>query len=113
MRAVAALVSPEVPGGDVTKGPAHIALRYAFCMVQLVTRVDAELAAAVDRLVETGEVASRSDAVRLALEALIDVRRRATIGRQIIEGYQRVPETEEELTWAGTSTRRLIEEEPW
>jgi len=82
-------------------------------MVQLVTRVDDELAAAVDRLVDLGEVASRSDAVRLALRHLIDERRRAAIGTRIIEGYQRVPETEEELLWAETSTRRLIDEEPW
>lgn len=61
-------------------------------MAQLVTRVDDELAAAVDRLVDMGEVVSRSDAVRIALEALIDERRRAAIGRRTIEGYQRVPE---------------------
>ncbi|MHB1486310.1 MAG: ribbon-helix-helix domain-containing protein [Acidimicrobiales bacterium] len=71
------------------------------------------LADAVDELVRSGEVASRSEAVRLGLERLVDERRRAAIGRQILEGYQRVPETDEELAWARANTRRLIDEEPW
>ena len=45
-------------------------------MAQLVTRVDDRLAAAVDELVAAGIVASRSEAVRLGLERLIDRCRR-------------------------------------
>ncbi len=82
-------------------------------MPQLVTRVNDELAAAVDRLVEAGEVTSRSEAVRIALERLVDQHRRAAIGRQIVEGYRRIPETEEAIAWAEASTRRLIDDEPW
>ena len=82
-------------------------------MTQLVVRVSGDLAAAVDRLVDLGEVASRSEAVRIALEHLINQRRREAIGRQIVDGYQRIPETEEELAGASAGTRRLIDEEPW
>lgn len=82
-------------------------------MTQLVVRVSGDLAAAVDRLVDLGEVASRSEAVRIALEHLIDERRREAIGRQIVDGYQRIPETAEELAAASAGTRRLIDEEPW
>ncbi|MGI8754251.1 MAG: ribbon-helix-helix protein, CopG family [Acidimicrobiales bacterium] len=82
-------------------------------MTQLVVRVSGALAASVDRLFEHGEVASRSEAVRIALEHLIEVRRREAIGRQIVNGYQRIPETEEELAGASAGARRLIDEEPW
>ena len=41
-------------------------------MPQLVTRLDAELVEAVDRLVSDGVVANRSEAVRLGLEQLVD-----------------------------------------
>ena len=49
-----------------------IARRYAKRMAQLVTRVDDALVAAVDELVVAGVVASRSEAVRVGLERLID-----------------------------------------
>jgi len=82
-------------------------------MPQLVTRINDDLATAVDDLVSRGEVPSRSEAVRIALEALIDSRRRARVGRAIVEGYERVPETDEELSWAHEAGRRMIAEEPW
>ena len=82
-------------------------------MTQLVARVDPALLAAIDELVASGEVASRSEAVRIGLERLVDERRRAAIGRQIVEGYKRIPETEEELAWAEANARRMIAEEPW
>ena len=50
-------------------------------MAQLVTRVNDELVAQLDEMVESGEVKSRSDAVRRALETMLDQRRRWLIGR--------------------------------
>jgi len=82
-------------------------------MAQFVTRIDDRLAGEVDRLVEDGVVDSRSAAVRLALEQLVDQQRRAAIGREIVEGYERVPQTDEELFWADEATRQMIREEPW
>ena len=82
-------------------------------MAQLITRVDDKLVAQVDALVASGEAESRSDAVRRALEAMIDQRRRRLIGEAIAEGYRRVPETEEELRWADDNARSMIAEEPW
>jgi Arc/MetJ-type ribon-helix-helix transcriptional regulator len=82
-------------------------------MPQLVTRVDATLIDGVDELIAAGVVATRSDAVRLGLQRLIDRHRRDEIGRQIVEGYERIPETEEELAWADASAKAMIEEEPW
>ena len=91
----------------------RVAMRYAFRMAQLVTRVDDELAAAVDELVAAGVVASRSEAVRLGLERLVDRHRRDQIGARIAEGYRRLPQTNGEVGWADESSVRMIAEEPW
>jgi Arc/MetJ-type ribon-helix-helix transcriptional regulator len=82
-------------------------------MAQFVTRIDDKLAGDVDRLVAEGVVASRSAAVRLALERLIDRHERHRIGRAIADGYARDPQTDAEVGWADDATRRMIGEEPW
>jgi Arc/MetJ-type ribon-helix-helix transcriptional regulator len=82
-------------------------------MEQLVVRVPDEMAKAVDDLVDAGEFETRSDAVRAAVHAMLDRRRRDEIGNQINQGYARVPDTEAEM-WAAQETARIsIEEEPW
>lgn len=82
-------------------------------MPQLVTRVEDGLVREIDDLVAEGVVASRSDAVRLGLEALIDRHRRRRTAQAIVEGYRRRPQTEAEVGWADEATRRMIAEEPW
>jgi Arc/MetJ-type ribon-helix-helix transcriptional regulator len=82
-------------------------------MPQLVTRLDAELVEAVDRLVCDGVVANRSEAVRMGLEQLVDRVRRSEIAAAILEGYRRVPQTDEELERADRGLRALVAEEPW
>lgn len=82
-------------------------------MAQLVTRVDDRLLAAVDALVAEGVAATRSDAVRLGLEGLVERHRRQQTGRSIVEGYRRQPQDQEELAGLDEATRALIEEEPW
>lgn len=90
-------------------------MRYAMLtdMHQFVVRMDDALAAAVDALVADGTFESRSHTVRSAVEQLVDRHRRRRIGEAIVAGYQRVPETEEELAEAEANTRQLIAEEPW
>ncbi len=82
-------------------------------MAQLVTRVQDDLAAAVDALVAAGVVASRSEAVRLGLEQLVDRFRRDEIGARIANGYRALPQSEAEVAWADESSARMIAEEPW
>jgi Arc/MetJ-type ribon-helix-helix transcriptional regulator len=82
-------------------------------MTQLVTRVDDELVGALDDLVEAGVVSSRSDGVREALRALVDRHRRDGVARSIVEGYQRVPQRDEDSTWPDAATVSMIAEEPW
>jgi len=86
---------------------------YTYCMAQLVTRIDEQLASDVDDLVKDGVVTSRSQAVRMGLEQLIDRHRRQRIGEQITDAYRRSPQTVEETTGLDEATRALVEEEPW
>lgn len=81
--------------------------------IQLVTRVPDTVVAAVDDLVRTGVYASRSDAVRAGLEAVVERERRAAVGRAIIDGYRRVPQDEDDLAWPDAATAAMIAEEPW
>jgi Arc/MetJ-type ribon-helix-helix transcriptional regulator len=82
-------------------------------MAQLVTRVDDRLLADVDALVSEGVAATRSDAVRVGLEALVERHRRARIGQAIVDGYRCRPQHEEELAGLDEATRALVKEEPW
>ena len=82
-------------------------------MAQLVTRIPDALAEDLDRLGAEGVVASRSEAVRLGLERLVDRERRRRIGQAIVDGYTRMPQTDDELPWTDEDTRKMIEEEPW
>jgi Arc/MetJ-type ribon-helix-helix transcriptional regulator len=82
-------------------------------MAQFVTRLDDSLAERVDSLVVAGALTSRSEAVRLGLEELVDRLERERIGRQIVEGYERIPETEEELEGIDEELEEMLAEEPW
>lgn len=56
---------------------------------------------------------SRSALIRDAIEEYLYDEAKAKIDREIIEGYERIPETEEEMRWAEASAREGVEEEPW
>lgn len=51
----------------------HVAM-FGACQRRWVTRIPDELAAAIDELVRDGVFASRSDAVRVGLDALVHAR---------------------------------------
>ncbi len=82
-------------------------------MAQMVTRVDDNLAEAVDELVQAAVVESRSDAVRIGLQRLVDEHRRAAIGRSIVVAYENEPQTQKELAGIERASREMIAEEPW
>ena len=82
-------------------------------MAQLVTRVDDGLVERIDELVADGVVASRSEAVRLGLESLLERTRRSRIAAEIVEAYRRRPQVEAEVGWADEATARMIAYEPW
>jgi metal-responsive CopG/Arc/MetJ family transcriptional regulator len=56
---------------------------------------------------------SRSALIRDAIEKYLYDEEQAQIDREIREGYERIPVTDEEMAWAEASAREMIEEEPW
>jgi Arc/MetJ-type ribon-helix-helix transcriptional regulator len=82
-------------------------------MTQVVTRLDDQLVADLDSLVAAGDFASRSEGVRIGLEKLVDEYRRRRIGAEIVEGYKRQPQSDEEIARAERAIRASINEEPW
>ncbi len=80
---------------------------------QLAIRIAEELAEGLDELVKRGRFDTRTEAVRAAITDLVDRERRGAIGEAIVAGYQRQPETAEELQVADENLKRLIAEEPW
>ena len=80
---------------------------------QIAIRIPNHLAADLDWLVSSGRFETKADAVRTALEALIDAERRAELGRQIVEGYRRVPQEDADVAAASQAATRSIDEEPW
>jgi metal-responsive CopG/Arc/MetJ family transcriptional regulator len=56
---------------------------------------------------------SRSALIRDAIEAYLHDEERERITREIIEGYERIPTTDEEMRIAELEGREAIREEPW
>lgn len=56
---------------------------------------------------------SRSALIRDAIEAYLYDEEKARIDREIVEGYERIPTTDEELAWAEREAREMVREEPW
>ena len=80
---------------------------------QLAIRLPDDLLRDLDWLIVRLNYDSRAEAMREALVKLIDQERRREIGEQIVEGYRRMPQTEEEIASAYESLRQSIDEEPW
>ena len=67
----------------------------------------------VDALVEAEQYASRAAFIVDAINRLVDELEQRDIDRRIVEGYTRIPPTEEEQRWAEISGIESIREEPW
>ena len=81
--------------------------------MQIAVRIPTPLAERLDALVSSGTYETRADAVRAALEALLEAERRADVGRRIVDGYRRIPQEEAEVAAAEEAASRSIDEEPW
>jgi Arc/MetJ-type ribon-helix-helix transcriptional regulator len=81
--------------------------------IQIAIRIPDALAEQLEALVASGRFDTKADAVRSALEGLLDAERRADVGRRIVEGYQRVPQDEADVAAAHQAATRSIDEEPW
>lgn len=61
---------------------------------QIAVRVPAALLGEIDALVDAGRFETRAEAIRSGIELIVDAERRERIGRDIVEGYERVPQAE-------------------
>jgi len=77
------------------------------------TRFSDDELALLDRLVGEGVGESRSAVVRRAVAELAEARRRVVIGSEIVESYQRIPQSVEDDESAMASANALSEAEPW
>jgi Arc/MetJ-type ribon-helix-helix transcriptional regulator len=80
---------------------------------RIAVRIPDRLATNLQAVVESGRFATKAEAIRYAIETLIDEERSRRIGEQIVEGYRRIPQTDEEVASATKAAIRSIEEEPW
>jgi Arc/MetJ-type ribon-helix-helix transcriptional regulator len=80
---------------------------------QIAVRIPDGLAESLEELVASGRYETKADAVRSALESLVESERRRRIGGLIVDGYRRVPQDEEELEAITAAAIRSIHEEPW
>ena len=79
---------------------------------QTLVQLTDELVAMLDRLAASTK-RSRSEVIREALWAYLDHEARARADSRIVEGYTRLPETDDEVESAEIALRESIAEEPW
>jgi len=80
---------------------------------QIAVKLPDDLVDEIDRLVEGGAFASRSQAIRSGLEAMVAGRRREAIDRRYEDAMTRLPETSGELREATDLAVNAINDEPW
>jgi len=79
---------------------------------QIAVRIPDRLAESLEDLVATGRFETKAEAVRSALESLVESERRQRVGELIVEGYRRVPqEDDEDLASSTHQTLRAMEAE--
>ena len=87
---------------------------YAFRMSeQIAVRIPDALAESLEDLVSQGRFQTKAEAIRAALQALVDQERRRRLGELIADGYRRIPQDEDELERVRREAIRSIEQEPW
>ncbi len=80
---------------------------------QIAVKLPDDLVGALDRLVDEGSFASRSQAVRTGLETVIAGRRRDELDRRYLDAAIRLPETPDEMADATRLALDAIHDEPW
>jgi Arc/MetJ-type ribon-helix-helix transcriptional regulator len=80
---------------------------------QLAVKLSESMVDEIDRLIRDGRFANRTDAVRAALDRMLEELREEQVTAAIVEGYRRIPPDEADDAWAETATRAMIADEPW
>ncbi len=81
--------------------------------IQIAVKLPDALASELDSMVERGEFANRSQALREGLETILATRERERLHQRYREALAREPETSSELADAERLAIESIEEEPW
>jgi predicted DNA-binding protein len=105
---VQASQAPSVRGGQVRPLGSIWSVARAQTLVQLTD----ELLQLLDERAAR-ERRSRSTLIREALEHYLSDDLQAELDRRIVDGYRRVPQTDDEDAWAEANARAAIREEPW
>lgn len=82
-------------------------------MTTVAIRIPDEVLERLDGLVHADGYATRTEAIRRAIDVLLDAHERSVVDREIVEAYIRNPQTDEEVAVASAAARALIEEDPW
>jgi Arc/MetJ-type ribon-helix-helix transcriptional regulator len=84
-------------------------------MSKMITvRMPDDRVASIDALVASGSHPSRASLIIAAIDRLVAALESERIDRAIVEGYTRIPQTEEELDWADWSPpEETASEEQW
>ncbi len=80
---------------------------------QIAIRIPKDLAASLEQLVASGRFETKAEAVRRAIQTLVEEERRREVGERIADGYRRRPQADEEVAVATASALRSIAEESW
>lgn len=80
---------------------------------QIAVKLPDRLVAEIDELVAGGSFASRSEAVRHSIEALVRRAEREHIDRSFVDGFRRYPESDDEMADATRLGLDAINDEPW
>lgn len=81
--------------------------------VQIAVKVPGDLLETVDRLVASGRFESRSEAIRFGIGLAVGQARREEVDAAFAQGFQRLPETPEELADVTRLGIEAIQDEPW
>ena len=82
-------------------------------MTTVAIRIPDEVLERLDELVHPDGYATRTEAIRRAIEVLLDAHERSVIDQRIVDAYTRMPQSDDEFAVAAAAARALIEEEPW
>lgn len=75
---------------------------------QIAVRLPNGLADSLEDLVARGRFETKADAIRTALEALVEAERRRRVGELIVEGYRRIPQDDDEDVDLAVAARRAL-----
>ena len=86
---------------------------YAICMsFQIAVRLSKETLPRLDALVTAGAYPNRADAVRAAVDLLLDDAERRRLDAAIVDGYRRIPDDTSDA-WLDATTKAMVADEPW